>query len=104
MYQVFTIGPYTCPALNNQYWGSPWTTPSGTILSIGVQNIGLNPLFYTSQAFVLPGGKQAMVQVANNGFSSITWYAYAVVDTGGAADLAIQEPQLPEVTTQSTAK
>lgn len=103
MYQLVSFGdpsggPFSCPAQSSQFPATPFTVTSGTIVSVGFQNIGFAQLLRASQMFVL-SPTTAFVQVVNTSFSSTEWVAWVVVDTGASFEVELKT-STPEMHTE----
>jgi hypothetical protein len=76
----------TCSGHSSQY--NNLSVNSGTMVSIGIQNIGMAINFYTSQMFVQTKSN-AFVQVANNAFTATDYYLYGVANVNPSKTYAL---------------
>lgn len=76
MFTVTQLDKFTCPAGYSQMVS--YNFPSGTVVSVGFQNMGNATSFWISQMFPL-SSSQAYWQVVNSSGSGTDWYPYVVL-------------------------
>lgn len=82
--------PFTCPGSQSEMKAVPVT--SGTIVSVGIQNIGAKPDLYPTQFFPY-APNVAVAQVNNTSSEPAEWRVWLVVATSSAEEA----PELGEI-------